>query len=48
MEDAENSSTDLDELVRSRHEYGLCFSVLVPNQQPKADTWEYVWQVAIY
>jgi hypothetical protein len=40
MEDPEDFPVDPDEFIRAWHEYGLRFSVFVPDQQPKPDTWE--------
>ncbi|AFM26112.1 hypothetical protein [Desulfomonile tiedjei] len=40
MEDFKDSALDPDEFIRAWHEYGLRFSVFVPDQQPKPDTWE--------
>lgn len=40
MDDPENSFLDRDELVRAWQDYGLRFSVFVPDHQPRPATWE--------
>ncbi|MFC1833868.1 hypothetical protein ACFL2Q_03925 [Thermodesulfobacteriota bacterium] len=40
MPDPKDSTIDRDEFVKAWHEYGLQFSVFVPEHQPKPDTWE--------
>jgi hypothetical protein len=40
MDDHKEPTLDRDEFVKVWHEYGLRFSVFVPDHQPKPDTWE--------
>ncbi len=40
MDDPKDTTLDRDEFVKAWHEYGLRFSVFVPDHQPKPDTWE--------
>jgi hypothetical protein len=40
MSDDEETSLDRDEFAKAWHDYGLRFSVFVPDHQPKPDTWE--------
>ena len=40
MDDPIDTILDRDEFVNAWHEYGLRFSVFVPDHQPKPETWE--------
>ncbi len=40
MDDPMDTILDRDEFVKAWHEYGLRFSVFVPDHQPKPETWE--------
>lgn len=40
MSHSDSTTFDRDEFVKAWHEYGLRFSVFVPDHQPKPDTWE--------
>ncbi len=40
MDNPKDTNVDRNEFVKAWHEYGLRFSVFVPDHQPKPDTWE--------
>ena len=40
MDDLKDTTLDRDEFAKAWHEYGLGFSVFVPDHQPKTETWE--------